>query len=68
MKRIDGRGWNQNVKDALSNAAVSGGAVVDIEDNLRVLVLDERLWDSVSSKLPTLSDVIRDLKSTQTRG
>lgn len=68
MKRIDGRSWSKDVKDALANAAVSGGAVVDINDNLRVLVLDERLWESIEDKLPTLSEVVRNLKSLQRKG
>jgi hypothetical protein len=68
MKRIDGRDWKQDVKDALSNAAVSGGAIVDIDDNSSVLVVDARLWESIQDKLPTISDIIRNLRSLKEKG
>lgn len=68
MKRIDARSWSKEIQDALANAAVTGGALVDIDDNRRVLVLDERLWESVENKLPSLSDVIRDIKSLPQKG
>lgn len=63
MKIIDVRDWNASAKDTLADAAVSGGAVLDVNDNLQVLVLDLRLWNSVQDKLPSLSDVIRNIRT-----
>lgn len=65
MKEIDARQWDQDVKDTLADAAVSGGVVLKVNDNLEVLVLDKRLWDTIQHKLPSVSQIIRELKALQ---
>jgi len=68
MKRISGKHWDEEVRSTLADAALSGGAILDVEDNLQVLVLDVRLWESLEGRLPSLSEIIREMRVIASKG
>lgn len=63
MKRIRGEHWDHEIKATLVDAALSGGAIVSMDDNLEVVVIDVRLWESLEARLPSLIDVIREMRA-----
>lgn len=68
MKRISGKHWDHEVKATLVDAALSGGAIVGMDDNLEVVVIDVRLWESLEARVPSLIDVIREMRAIATKG
>lgn len=66
MRTIDAREWDPAVVRALQNAIAEGGAEIRVSDNSRVVVIDIHLWNVLSQRLPSLTEIfeeIRDAKS-----
>jgi hypothetical protein len=68
MKVIDGRELGASVKSMLGDAATSGGAAIDLSDNLRVIVIDSDLWKYIETKIPDFSETLKTLSESRSKG
>jgi len=59
MKTVDARKWDIKTKHALDDAAASGGAVFELDDNRRIVVIDLDLWSHLQRQLPSLPEILR---------
>lgn len=63
MREIDVREWDIDFVKKLTNVALTGGATLRVDDNLRVIVLDGELWDALRDRLPGLSETLDNIRA-----
>ena len=61
MKLIDEKTLIADPQGALTNAAATGGAIIVLNNGVRVAVIDGDLWEHLQPRLPSLADFAKDI-------
>lgn len=64
MKSFDARDWSPDIKRQIETAATRGMGKFELSDNLRVVVVDEELWEALAKRLPNFIDTLKALHSS----